>query len=263
MRHEALLLALAALLAVAGPVCAQVAPPSAATNLWFPVGEELEYSIHWGVFHVGTSVVKTEWTEHEGRTLLAIRYRTRSNKVIAAVYPVDDTLEALIDPETFLPVRFRKTLNEGTYHRDEETVFDHAAGVARYRNLKKDERREVAIKSDTRDLIAGMYYMRREPFVPGERRAMELLVDGKIYELLLDAKKRERFTLDRYGERASVKVSPTAAFEGIFVRKGKMTVWVSDDERRVCTRIQASVPVADVRINLKRVRGPGDDYWVR
>ena len=38
---------------------------------------------------------------------------------------------------------------------------------------------------------------------------------------------------------------------------------VSHDARRVATRIQATVPVADIHINLREVRGPGHDSWVR
>ena len=50
---------------------------------------------------VGTCRITTQWVEEDGRTLLAIRYRTRSNKVIAVIYPVDDKIESIVDPETF------------------------------------------------------------------------------------------------------------------------------------------------------------------
>ncbi len=103
------------------------APPQAhvrltTTNFWFPVGEELVYHAHWGLFHVAESRTTVNWTNHEGRALLAVRIRTKSNKVISTVYPVDDTVETLIEPNTFLPVSFSKVLNEGRYHTDEVTT---------------------------------------------------------------------------------------------------------------------------------------------
>jgi biotin synthase-related radical SAM superfamily protein len=60
-----------------------------------------------------------------------------------------------------------------------------------------------------------------------------------------------------------VRIEPDAAFQGLFVRKGKLTLWVSEDERRILTRVVAVIPVANVRIHLDRVLGPGNDRWVK
>ena len=60
-----------------------------------------------------------------------------------------------------------------------------------------------------------------------------------------------------------MKVVPTAAFDGLFVRKGKMEFWVSNDERRVCTKMVADTPFANVKLYLAKVEGPGEDDWIR
>ena len=52
-------------------------------------------------------------------------------------------------------------------------------------------------------------------------------------------------------------------FNGMFVRKGRMFLWISDDARYTICRATASVPVASIKIVLKQVRGPGDDFWTR
>lgn len=263
-------LILAGLFALCGQLYAQetadvsgaVAPP-AVTNFWFPVGEELVYHASWGIFNVAESRATTAWTNHQGRTLLAIRIRTKSNAVISTVYPVDDTIETLIDPATFLPVQFTKILNEGRYHTDEITTFDHAAGKATWVNRKKDTRKEFAIEPDTRDIVALMYYLRREPFKPGQERTFRVMADEKLYDLFVRVVGRETMEHERYGKVRGVKVEPDAAFEGIFVRKGKITLWISEDERCIVTRVVAVIPVANVRINLDEVRGPGQDRWVK
>lgn len=267
-RFDALFLAL--LLGVGGRVYAQqtaevsvAEAPAAVTNFWFPVGEELVYHASWGIFNVAESRATTSWTNHEGRTLLAIRIRTKSNAVISTVYPVDDTIETLIDPATFLPVQFTKTLNEGRYHTDEVTTFDHAAGLATWVNRKKNTRKEFPIEADTRDIVALMYYLRREPFQPGQERRFRVMADEKLYDLFVRVVGRETMDHDRYGKIRGVKVEPDAAFEGIFVRKGKITLWISEDERCIVTRVVAVIPVANVRITLDEVRGPGQDRWVK
>ena len=40
-------------------------------------------------------------------------------------------------------------------------------------------------------------------------------------------------------------------------------LWLSDDARYTICRATASVPVASIKIMLKTVRGPGDDFWTQ
>lgn len=249
---------LLALLGAAGPARADTA-----TNLWFPVGEELVYHAHWGIFHVAESRTVINWTNHDGRDLLVVRIRTRSNAVISTVYPVDDTIETVIDPVTFLPLSFTKILNEGRYHTDEITTFDHAAGKAYWHNRKKGDRKEFAIEPDTRDIVSLMYYLRREPFRPGQERTFRVMADEKLYDLYIKVVEREVLPSDHYDRIKTVRIEPDAAFEGIFVRKGKLTLWVTEDDRRILAKVMAEIPVANVRIHLAEVRGPGDDRWVK
>lgn len=253
--------ALVLLLAIGRMEAAEPATPLI-TNLWFPVGEELRYTAHWGVFHVADSQTTATWTNHEGRELLAIVIRTTSTRFLSVMYPVDDRIETLVDPATFLPVRFTKTLNEGRYHTDEVTTFDHAAGMAYWHNRKKDVRKEFAIEPDTRDVVSLMYYLRQMSFEPGQTNRFRVMADEKMYDLLVRVAGLEKTDLDLYGEVPSLKVEPDAAFEGLFVRKGKVTLWVSQDPRRILTRVVGEIPVANIRIKLAEVRGPGDDMWI-
>ena len=233
-----------------------------APELWFPVGEKISYKIYWGMVPVAYSEATTEWVHHEGRRMLAIRFRTRSNKVIRKIYPVDDHLETIVDPQTFLPVRFTKQLNEGRYHTDEVTVFDHQAGRAHWRKRNKDEGKTYDIDPDTRDLISFMYSMRTAEFPVGTSQTFQVMADEKLYELHVKALKEEAVKLDLYGEVDSIKLKPTAKFEGLFVRKGDMEVWVSADPRRIITRATAKIPVASIWLVLDEVTGPGEDFWV-
>ncbi|MCE9613144.1 MAG: DUF3108 domain-containing protein [Lentisphaerae bacterium] len=244
-------------------VKASIPVPPPLPALWFPVGEELVYDIYWGVIPVGETRITTEWIQEDGRALLAIRYRTRSNKVIAKLYPVDDVIEAVIEPRTFLPVRFIKNLKEGSHRYHELTTFDHQNLKAHWRSLRSDKTKTFAIDPDTRDLVTLMYFLRSRPVREGEQYEYRVMADEKIYDLYLEAVKVESVKLDGIGRVPSMRIEPKAKFQGLFVRKGKMTVWVSRDARNLCTQVKASVPVADVNVVLREVRGPGDDQWVK
>jgi len=229
----------------------------------FNVGEELVYKVYWGFIPVGKTRIVSRWIEEDGRRLLAIRYRTRSNRFIAAIYPVDDLIESIIDPTTFLPVRFVKKLKEGHRRNDEVTTFDFEKGEAHWVDYFKKRTKTYPIDPDTRDIVSFMYFMRAHRFESGERREFRVMADEKIYDLFVSAGDIEEVKLKRFGRVKSIRLEPEAAFEGLFVRKGKVTVWVSRDDRSLVTRMVGSIPVASIHVVLWEVRGPGDDFWIQ
>lgn len=228
----------------------------------WPVGEKITYRLYWGYIPVGTAFGWTEWADHAGRPVLAIRLRTISNKFIEKIYPVDDTIESLVDPTTFLPLQFTKRLNEGDHRCHEITTFDHANLVAHWESKLDGKQRDFKLTPGVRDIPSLMYYLRTRKFVPGTREHFTVMADDKTYDLWLNIQKSEVIDLPLYGKVPSIKTEPEAAFEGLFVRRGKMWIWTSDDSRCLATRVVGSVPVATVKAVLWKVEGPGSDFWV-
>jgi hypothetical protein len=213
---------------------------------------------------VAVATAKFEWTELDGRKLLAIRTTARTSGIANKIYRVDDFLESIVDPETMLPVRFTKRAKEGRYWTHEITTFDHKNRVAHYESKKSGEKKDYPIDADTRDIISTMYFMRTRPFVVGTKPAYRCMADEKIYDFWVDVLKEEPVELERYGATTSVKVEPIAAFNGLFVRKGRAWFWVSRDQRQFLTKMVASVPIAgQFRVELDEVKGPGQDVWAQ
>jgi len=245
-----------------GPVRdAPAPPPDEVPALWFPVGEELKYSLHWGVLPVGVAHAWSEWVRLDGRWLVALRLRTRSSAVLNAIYPVDDFIESLVDPGPFLPLRFVKKINEGNNRYDEVTEFDHAAGVARWRSLLRNQEKDLPLEDGIRDVPSLLYWFRRTRFLPGDRGGVRVMADNKIYTVFPNPVEREVVRLPDFGPIPALRFEPQAEFNGLFVRKGRVWVWVAEDDRRLAVRIDAEVPVARVRAVLTSVKGPGIDRW--
>ena len=241
------------------------APAQAATNrtaLWFPVGEQLFYKVQWGVWIVANTKITSEYIEEDGRELLAIRVTTHTRGIMSKIYPVDDFIESVVDPVTFLPIRFTKRLSEGRYRLHEITTFDHKARTAHWQHLLKNDSKDFAIDADTRDLISFMFYMRSQKFEPNKHYDFRVMADEKLYDLMVDARDIQILNTGDFAEIRALKLDPEAKFHGLFVRVGKLEVWISDDERCVCVRATAKAPIiGTIRLLIDRVEGPGDDYW--
>ena len=234
------------------------------TDLPFPVGEELTYSVHWNFIPVATATAKFDWTELDGRKMLAIRSTARTSGIANKIYRVDDLMESIVDPQTLLPVRFTKIAHEGHYWTHEITTFDHQKRTAHFESKKSGVTKDYPIDADTRDIISMMYFLRTQPFVTGAKPAYRCMADEKIYDFWVDVLKEEKVDLDRYGATPSVKVEPIAAFNGLFVRTGRAWFWVSRDKRQFMTKMVAAVPIAGkFYVELDKVTGPGQDFWVK
>jgi len=234
---------------------------AAATNLWFPVGEKLTYTVAWGFINVAECCITSEWINEDGRDLIAIRLRNRSNSFLDKIFPVDDFMESVVDPATFVPLRFTKKLSEGRYRLHEVTTFDHQNKTAHWKHLLKDKQSDFAIDSDTRDLLSFMYFMRAQKFQMNSNYQFRVMADEKLYELLVTPAGIETFDIDGFGDVRSMKVDPEAKFQGLFVRVGRLQAWISDDARYLCTKAMAKTPFGSVKLYIHKVEGPGDDFW--
>jgi hypothetical protein len=240
----------AVVLACGSILCMADEKTEAVPGVPFPIGETLRYQIVWGVMPVGVSDATTEWVEMDGRKLIAIRIRARSNSVIQKIYPVDTFLETLIDPETLLPVLFTKNSLEGKRRMHEVTRFDYAAGVARQHNVRKDRHTEFAIEAGTRDLVSFMYFLRGTVFEKGIETKHRVMADEKVYDLVIRAVKEEKVETGGDKRVSSMKLEPVASFDGLFVRKGRMWLWVSRTVPMSILRAEVEVPLARVKLIL-------------
>ena len=235
-----------------------------AAELPFPIGEELVYSVSWNGIPVAHSKVTTSMDLFEGREVLALRVRTQTAAFFNHIFKVDDRIESLIDPKTFLPIQFTKNIKEGGYRCHEITRFDFEAKLAHYKHQTNGTKKEYAIDADTRDILSFMYFMRSELLEPESTLNYRVMSDEKIYDLILHTDEVEKIDLPGYEEKIpSLRMVPETMLDGLFVRKGKATLWVSRDPRRLLTFCKVKVPFGRARITLRDVNGPGDNFWIK
>ena len=227
----------------------------------FIPGEITEYKVSWMGIPLAWSKNTTDAVEENGRKLIRIRTVSKSYKAYGKIYKVDDFKEVFIDPKTGLPVRIDLQMNEGSIHKSELTLFDHANHTALFRDRLANTTNSVAIASQTRDIVSFLYSMRNEKPETLAANTHTLFAGGKLYDMDLAIHKEGRIKVPDYGKVASIQLEPIAEFGGLFLRKGKLFFWVSKHNCRIITCIKAKVPVGKIKVKLQRVSGTGDKFW--
>jgi hypothetical protein len=228
------------------------------SNVWpFPMGEVLTYQLQWGPVPVGSSRITTDWEIVDGKPLWVVRFTARSNKALAAIYPVHDELVSYIDPATFLPIRLIKKTREGNVYGDDELIFNHAKKTARWIDRIKKRTIEYPIETNTHGLVSFLYWLRTQPMNPGDVRKTQIAVDDRLQNFTIKALKNQNIRLDGFGVMPSVLLNVSVSTNDFFVRKIPGRVWVSADSRRVVTQMYIKVPIGHIRVFLTSIQEPG------
>ncbi|OVE74748.1 hypothetical protein BVX97_06495 [bacterium E08(2017)] len=235
---------------------------SSASELWFPVGEQLVHKIYWGFIPVGSSVTTSRIIENEGKKLIMLRVRTKTNNLFDKIRKVDDVVESFIEPVTFLPVSFRRRMIRNNSMCDEYSTFDYEKQECHWENHCTGEKKTFPIKRDTRDILTFLYFFRRFELTEESESEYQVMADNAVHAVKVRTGKGKGIKLPLYGEVQSVKIDPAFDFDGLLIDKGKFRLWVSDDDRKLLTKIIIKQRLADIRIVLQTVAGPGEDAWV-
>lgn len=211
--------------------------PSRATGgeearpLPFGAGERLVYDITWMGIHGGEAVLRArDDSPADGGSILTVNLVARSVGWVRSLYRVDDNSISFFNTTALRSGGVDIRISEGSYTKRKRIEFDHGRGVAIYR-VDDEEPKEYPIDPGTLDAFSVMYAYRaaRDRVRVGEELSFPVFDDRKKYALRIHALRRERL-LVKGGYVDTVVVEPSLMSEGIFQRRGKMTIWFSDDK---------------------------------
>jgi hypothetical protein len=206
----------------------------------FGEGEKLVYSVQYGIINAGEASLEIRnISMFDSIPCYNIVSNARTNDVFSVFFKVRDRFMSLMDTTNLVSVRYEKNIREGKFRRNESVVFDQRE----HRAIYKDK--EVPIAPRTQDVLTSMYYIRTLPLAPGQNIALANHTDGKNYPLLIKVLKRERVTVEA-GTFDCLVVEPFLRGPAIFQQKGRVTVWVTDDQYRIPVLVKSKVVIGSV-----------------
>ncbi len=187
--------------------------------------ERLQYSLAFMAVRVGTGTLTA--TRADGQ--LRITAQGDSNRFFSAFYNIHDKITTACQPESYLPVRYDVDFNEGSYHRRCFYLFDWPV------LLSRGENRQVKLEPETYDPLSGFFLIRTQPMTPGTD-VVRFVTDGRrLYRLVLHVLARKNLHT-RFGPLKCLEVEPDLCniqFEGVMREKGRIFIYLTDDEFRV------------------------------
>jgi hypothetical protein len=232
-------------LALLFPAAAAAAP----ATLPFAPGEDLRFGVRYGMVRGGDARLAVESQEMvDKEPAYRLVSTARSTRFFSTFFEVDDRVTSLWSVERQLPLVFEKKIHEGNYRKDVKVQFDHGAGVARYGDGKALE-----ILPGAQDVLSAFYYVRSRPLVPGRSIEVPNHSDGKNYPLTVKVLRREKVQVPA-GEFSCVVVEPLLNTAGLFKQEGRLTIWLTDDARKMPVLMKSKVAVGSIVAELESFR---------
>jgi hypothetical protein len=213
------------------------------------IPEKLVYDLTWTGIKAGTATQEI-FTDKEDTKIVSI---ARSADWISVFFPVEDRIESTLsknpDSKIGLPKSYSIKIREGKHRRDKVIHFDHAKGIAYYKDNLNGDKRELPISASTLDTLSSFYVVRTLKLEVGKSVYLTILDNMKTWNVEVQVLRKEKIKT-ALGTFDTIVIKPLMKSEGIMDKKGEMVIWLTDDSRRLPVKMQTKVKVGSITATL-------------
>lgn len=227
-------------------------------NLQLKKDERLEYDIKWNGMPAGRARFRVKSKGPflgDGPEVWTVQLEVRSNRVVNAFYPVNDRTRSMIDVVGGFSRFYLQELDEGDYENRERISFDYAmdrlnASYEHDRGKENWRASNIALPGKVLDPLSALYYLRATNLNLNTPVTLPVCAERKVWNVTLAPVGREAIEVKAFKTPVQcLVVSMEFEFNGLFVRKGPMKVWL-DEKTKIPMKIETELPIGPCEILL-------------
>ncbi|MBI9033007.1 MAG: DUF3108 domain-containing protein [Bacteroidales bacterium] len=231
---------------------------SLVSNKTFTHGEKLEYRVYFysgitGRVPAGKGElnVRADAFDYNEKPVYHIIAKGWTTGVFRFFAKVDDVLETYIDVKDLVPYHFERHIRENRYRFDEKILFDQV----NHRAVCRDT--IIQLEDDIHDMLSALYYARimgSTDISPGDSIPIRFFLDDSTYVSYVKYDGRDEIETDA-GLFTCKRFKPMVVVGEVFTEDYPATIWVTDDNNSIPIRIESSLAVGSVRVELVNYSG--------
>jgi hypothetical protein len=181
----------------------------------------------------------------DGESLFHVSSVMRTNRFFSFFYRIDDQIDSYFTPDSFVSVKFKKSIREGKYEEESSCDFVHDEGIAVY-----SDGDTVDLLAGAKDYLTSLYYMRSLDLHDLEEISFVNHTNKKNYELKVTVVGEEKIR-NSLGIFDCLVVDLVSESGGMFSDQGSLRVWVTDDDRRIPVQMSTRIAIGSIRAILR------------
>jgi len=232
------------------PAERMIVPPPAGIQAFHP-GETLTYDVNWSnMFSAGTVTMTVERsTLPDEREVLRFVVRGRSQGLVDKVFPVNNAVQSVFDPLLMQSLSYSLRESFGKKKRLRVMEFDHAKKTAVFR-LNENPPETLTVPEPVQDGLSLLYFLRTtEDLTIGRHMDIDVVDSGKNWTIEVSILAREKVTTAA-GVFDTIKVKTAPKYKGVYVGKGEVFLWLTDDDRKIPVLMKSKLKVGSFVFEL-------------
>lgn len=212
-------------------------------------GERLTYEVEWRLIHAGTAVVESQKS--------TANLKLDSAGVVSTLFKVHDLYTSNFD-NGFCAASASMDSQEGKRHHDTKVTYDGAANRATYleRDLVKEtvlRTASVQIPECVHEVLGAFLKLRDMKLAQGQSAYLPMSDGRRSAQVKVEAQEREEVKTAS-GTHSAIRYEASMLNGVIYPRKGRVFIWLTDDDRRlpVQIRLRMNFPVGTVTLQLAK-----------
>ncbi|MDR2581172.1 MAG: DUF3108 domain-containing protein [Fibromonadaceae bacterium] len=222
----------------------------------FFVGETLDYKVSYGFVTAGNARMLVKKTKNANE----LEIISRAWSEVLFFFHVDDTVRSTVTADSLLPKVFNQKISEGSYKRNLLTIYDFKTKRAIIKDtafssskLKHGIDTVITLDGGERCILSAFYLARTLDLKPGDTAYFNAISGVKKYKLKVICHRREVINT-ALGKRNCLVIEPVIQGDGLFKAKGRLTIWLTDDEERLPVLMTSRVAIGSIKASLIGVR---------
>ena len=213
----------------------------------FEVGEKLTYTLKFNVVKMGRGYLSVESMDNiNGTDAYHVKFEAKTRKIADRVFPVHDIVDTWLNKSNLTTLRINKDISEGDYHKTYNSTIDYGNQIAITNNDT------ISINGPVRDPYSLLYYFRTIPLEVGQILDFTTFDQNKSnsFQVIVDGKEKVKVPA---GNFPCLIVTPFTEGKTLLKNEGDMTIWFSDDERRLPIQIKIKLKFGSMLLQLKKI----------
>jgi hypothetical protein len=222
-------------------------------------GEKVDYIIHYGLITGGVASLELKEDTLRGHEVWHSAMTARTTGLADAIFKVRDSYESYINPETELPVKSIRNINENRYHKYNEVLFDHNSRQDSA-ILTSDLTGIHITPSKIHDILSCFYWFRNHilpdinNFKKGDMITIMTWFTDELYPIRMRYIGQEEVRT-KAGKVKCYKFNPVTETGRLFKTDEDVSFWFSADKNFLPVKIRFDIFVGAFMVDMVSYEG--------
>jgi hypothetical protein len=224
----------------------------------FKVGEKISLDLYYIGIRAATLLIEVmPPVTVNGKKAFHFKGIAETTSLMKYIYRVYDVIDTYVDYQHFVPVRMTLTMDESKQNVSMVLAYDHQKGRSTFwkkridpKGIATETRREDDMTPYAQDIFSSLYFIRTHDIKIGDELKFVIHDNGKNWNMTIDVVKKENIWT-RLGSVDTFLLVPTVERDGEKFTKGKLSLWITADEKKVPVKFEAEVRIGTMKGMIK------------